>query len=234
MKSSLLKAMLGSGLRDTPQGIWPRYGHAVSYNEIQKIASGGAVSNTMNLPGSEGADWLPGDLAIAYAFRTTDTTAITVPGGWSSIIANAGNTCSEVAGYRLLITGDTTIGTWTNATHVQVIILRDVHPTSFLGRYNAIGGSSATMSWSSTLLAEPREMRDWLVFFGASRSATNVNANITGLTNENPSQTNMAMHTRRRDSTDWAGVSLGVNVNTGWRTITMQIRAKELRSGRLR
>src|SRR3989304_2720869 len=74
-----------------------------------------AASGTFNLP----SGWSPGDVAIVIAGRLTDTTVPSLPSGWTQV-AFYGAAHGTIMGWRLLQSGDTTIGTWTNATHVAV------------------------------------------------------------------------------------------------------------------
>src|SRR3972149_2210375 len=81
-----------------------------------------AASDTVNLP----SGWSPGDVAIVIAGRLTDTTVPSLPSGWTQV-AFYGAAHGTIMGWRLLQSGDTTIGTWTNATHVAVAIYTGVH-----------------------------------------------------------------------------------------------------------
>ena len=111
---------------------------------IAYVGSASADSNTVSLP-----SFTPGDVAIVQAFRSTDTTVPTVPSGWTWIVTNGGSAGGGVVGFRTLQSGDTTIGTWTNATQVGVAVYSGVHgvlPWNSEPIYPAITATTATAS----------------------------------------------------------------------------------------
>ena len=82
---------------------------------------GGAVgTNTATLP-----SFSPGDIAVVFAFRDGSATNPTIPGTFTSITNTTdGTSCSVSMGWRRLVSGDTTVGTWTNASRVSVAVYR--------------------------------------------------------------------------------------------------------------
>lgn len=79
--------------------------------------SSSGTSNTCNLP----AGTLPGDLAITFAVSST---SVTVATGWVSVHSDNIAGAPTAIGYRLLQSGDTTIGTWGGAQRVGVVVYR--------------------------------------------------------------------------------------------------------------
>src|ERR1041385_864929 len=110
---------------------------------ITYVSSDSAISNTVSLPGS----WAAQDIAIVVALNGSSNTIPSLPSGWTSL-ANIAGSAAARAGYRLLQSGDTTIGTWTNATNVGVSIWRGVHqsaPFDHLSLQSGLGtGNYAT------------------------------------------------------------------------------------------
>lgn len=77
-----------------------------------------------------------GDVAIILTFNNAAATAPTRPSGWSPVNATwpSGTNSTEArgwnAGYRVLQAGDTSTGTWTNATDIVVAVYRGVDKNS--------------------------------------------------------------------------------------------------------
>jgi hypothetical protein len=94
--------------------------------------------NSCTLP-----EYLTNDVAVVFAYANTAVNP-TLPAGWNSITTQAANSNGFRLGYRFLVAGDTTTGTWTNATFVIVVLYRDI---------SAIGAAGSTTSASSTSTA---------------------------------------------------------------------------------
>lgn len=134
------------------------------------ISRAAAAANTVALPAFQA-----GDLAVVFAYRNASTTAPTVPATFTSVIADAGaNTNSRAIGTRVLQSGDTSIGTWTNATAVQVVVLRGQKVTSPVATRSS-GGTNTTTLTSPALTVTNTGGTAWLLFFGGSK-ATNANS----------------------------------------------------------
>lgn len=108
---------------------------------------GGAVgTNTATLP-----SFAANDIAIVYAFRDGSTTNPAVPGTFTSITNTTdGTTCSISMGWRRLQSGDTTIGTWTNASRCSVVLYRGMKPSG-----TPVGAFAAGASSTSNTLDYP-------------------------------------------------------------------------------
>lgn len=90
-----------------------------------------------------------GDLIVCFAFRDGNTTAPTLPAGWSSPRTNAtrsGTSCSGRFGFKIAASGSETVGTWTNASRVVVEVWR---PTS--GNAGNIGNVAVNSGTTNTL-----------------------------------------------------------------------------------
>ena len=88
---------------------------------------------------------MAGDLALVFAYRDGSNTAPQLPAGWTNIASSGANTNSSRVGRRVLQGGDTTTGVWTNATEVQVLVVRGQHPITPIGAAGALP-SGATAS----------------------------------------------------------------------------------------
>lgn len=187
---------------------------------LSKIGSADAAAASVALPA-----FTAGDLAIVFAFRDGSTTVPTLPGGWTNLASGSGTTCSFRAGYRVLVGTDTTTSTWTNATEIEVIVLRGhdtVDPFVFT---NQSGSASAAPNWPAVSLSEA-DGSSWIALFGGHRTATDMNSvALTGTTNESPTTGALAMHTVRGTSAAWSATSKTVNANSGWTTFGIEVRA---------
>jgi len=241
MKASTLRIIQGAGVRNLfanggGGGVgraWPIYGHAPSHDKIMVCGFADAAANTVNLPGTEGVDWKPGDLAISCGYNSSGTTAVSTPAGWTAIVGSGGNTNRIDTFYRVLVTGDTSTGTLTNATHCMVFIVRGHDPLAFLGRFGTTGALSSTISGTTFTGAEPADGRSLQLFVGGHRSASNMNQNVSGWTNAGPAQAKLACLYMLRTN-DAPAISYTVSASSGWRTVNIQIRPATIRRERIR
>lgn len=164
------------------------------------------------------------DIAIVFAFRSGSTTAPSLPSGWTNDTSAGANTCSYRVGWRRLVGGDTTTGTWTNATSIEVIVLRGVDLGSPLGGKTQGSGSSAAPSWGAVTFQDLAG-GSWAVLLGGHRTATDMNTVALGTTtNESPTEQSVAMHDVR-GTTSWSSTSKTVNASSGWFTRALEVRA---------
>lgn len=123
------------------------------------VNSNSAAATSCTLP-----EYKPNDIAIVFAYNTA-ATAPSLPAGWTSASSQAANSNGFRTGYRFLVAGDTTTGTWTNAVLVIVAVYRDI---------SAIGGAGSTTSVASTTTAisgftpQIATGSSWRVSFGGS------------------------------------------------------------------
>lgn len=184
-----------------------------------------ASANSVGL-GTEGVDWNPGDLAIAYAFNDGAATAPSLPAsGWTNIASSAGSTAGQRAGYRVLVTGDTTSGTWTNATQTEVIILSGQSTGASPIGVSAVDAlASTSVRWAALSGMQPNNT-SWVVLVGGHRTATDMNSvALSGTTNRSPTVNKLALHTAE-DVSSWAQTSKTVNANSTSRTIAIEVLA---------
>lgn len=147
---------------------------AISY------VGGAAGTTSATLPSFQ-----PGDVAIVFAFRDGSTTNPTVPAGWTNITNTAdGTTCSASIGWRRLVSGNTTTGTWTNATGVVVVVYRGCEPfiTPVGGGANG-AGTTNTVTYTTFTMTRSNGT-SWVVGFVGHRSVDTTidSAAISGMT----------------------------------------------------
>lgn len=130
--------------------------------------SSGAGTNTGTL-----GSFLPGDICIVFAFRDGSTTNPTVPGTFNTISNTTdGTSCSASIGWRRLVEGDTSIGTWTNASRTAFAVYRGCEPfITPIGGVLASAGTTNTVSWGSASVTMTRtDGTSWIAGFGGHRS----------------------------------------------------------------
>jgi hypothetical protein len=176
------------------------------------------------------AGWQPGDLAVVFAFRDGSTTPPSLPAGWTNIINGGANTCSQRVGYRVLQAGDSTTGTWTNATTVLCCVYRGQDTTTPIGASAQQGASSATVTYPGLTLQRTNGT-SW-VFCGAGHRSID-----TAL--ETP-PTGTVLRQNNVDTTDegstfdtnggvtsWSAQSVAVGgTASGWRAVSVELLAQ--------
>ena len=127
---------------------------------------GAAGTNSCTLPSFES-----GDVAVAFAFRDGSATNPTIASGWTNLTNTTdGTSCSISIGWRRLVVGDTTTGTWTNASRMSVLVYRGCEPfitpctlkTAAAGTTHPINYAAASMTRS--------DGTSWLCAFVGHRS----------------------------------------------------------------
>lgn len=153
-----------------------------------------------------------GDLAIVFAYRNNNATAPSLPSGWTNIGTAGANTNSVRWGYRLLVGGDTTTSTWTNATHICVIILNGHNATQPIGASASINGSGSTLTTPALALQHPGFADSWVVAFAGTKATDANTKTLAGTTDEASSVTALNLATGRGISS-WAQTNYSATVN---------------------
>ncbi len=169
-----------------------------------------------------------GDLIVVFAFRDGNTAVPSAPASFFIIHGNGTNTCSSRTGYKVATSTAETVGTWTNATSLIVMVFRGVDQADPIGASNLGGGSSTTIRHFG-LAMEVTDGSSAIVSCAGHRSA---NVSITNLPN------GMTLAASVSDATDEAAafyllgaasfttrdVSVG-GTASGWRSSTIELRA---------
>jgi hypothetical protein len=146
------------------------YAHAAAPGggNISFIAADGFAATSGTLPGA----WAAGDLAIVIAHRNNSATLPALPAGWTSLGTDTeGSRCTRV-GYRVLQGGDTTTGTWTNATRIIVLIYRGQHATPVDAANVAVVSGSGDTITIPTLTMAVVDGTSWVVGLAAHQLAS--------------------------------------------------------------
>lgn len=177
-----------------------------------------ATSATITAPAA-------GDIIVVFAHRDGSTTAPTLPSGYTNIVSGGANTNSARAGWKYSDGTETSTSVWTNATSVAVGVYRGCDPMCPIGQ-SAQNGSASTSVTTSTITPFEVDSTSWIVGFGAHRTATNLNQNLSGLTLV-ASATDINISDTNTTANSYTGGGLTVNANSGWRTVTIELVAKQ-------
>lgn len=170
-----------------------------------------------------------GDLAIVEAYRNGNITPPSLPAGWTNIVSNGGaNTNSARIGYRVLQAGDANTGTWTNATNIQVHVLRGQDTVTPIGA-SAEAGSNASPVTLPALTLQITDGTSWvLCLVGAKGTGTNAITVTTApaLTLRSGANTNLGAHSANGVTT-FAGNTYDTQPATSnvYRAASVEIRA---------
>lgn len=194
---------------------------AISY------VGGAAGTNTATLPSFQS-----GDIAIVFAFRDGSATNPAVPAGWTTISNTTdGTSCSMSIGWRRLQEGDTTVGTWTNASRTVVGVYRGCEPfiTPVGGGANG-AGTTNTVAYN-TLTFTRANGTSWVVA-GVGHRSTNTtidSATITGMTNRTSgvdATAEAALWDTNGGVSSWATTNQTITgTASGWVTRTVELLA---------
>ena len=197
---------------------------AVASAAITHVGSLSAAGSSISLP----SGWQAGDLALVFAYRDTGSTAPGVPTGFTSVTSATGGSSGSyraaLLAYRYLQAGDASF-TSSNATDMQVMVLRGTAPSSPVGSFNSNDASSGTLSYANL---SGLATTSWVAGFGGNTSGTINGYTATSMTLSSYSGSGadpqLGQHYRTGvtsfSSTNWSGSSTGA-----WATIDAAVLA---------
>lgn len=150
---------------------------------ITRVGSGSVEANTVTIPAGHAQH----DIILMFAFRDGSTTNPSLPAGWTSITTTLdGTSCSATLGWKIAVSAADTSGTWTNATHLQVIVYRGVDPIVPFGAITSNTGTTTPSTYGATTgITKGRMSNMWFAAFQGhvSINTTTLNTAPTGYTN---------------------------------------------------
>lgn len=165
-----------------------------------------------------------GDIMLVTAHRDGSTTAPTLAAGFTNLDSGGANTNSHRTAWKTCAGGETTSGTWTNATSVIVSIIHaSAGETIAIGAHSPNGGASTSITWLALTLTVT-DGSSWVILHGAHRSATNVGTNAlspSGVASDSSHTDCAAFHSASVSS--WASQTESVSANSGWRAEVVEI-----------
>lgn len=128
---------------------------------ISRIGSASALGTTIPIP----AGHAPGDLILIIAYRASNVPA-TVPAAFNTVTAltSGTNTISTAVGWRIATSSSEVSGTWTNASSLSVIVLRNTHQSSPMGASVLTTFKTVTSITYTALAASQQFSKDsWII-----------------------------------------------------------------------
>jgi hypothetical protein len=182
-----------------------------------------------------------GDLILIFAYRSNSATPPTVPASsatvptWITAGSSGSNSTSSVLAYAFATRAGHTSGTWTNATRLMVIVLRNV--ASF-GAVAGNSGSSTTINYPALTPQNPNGT-SVICAFGVHNTASSVSGidtPPTGLTlylAANTSSREVFHYSRRGTSgtrtsglTSFSSANVSNTFSGAWRTWVFELKVK--------
>jgi hypothetical protein len=185
-------------------------------------------TNTATLPSFES-----GDIAVAFAFRDGSATNPTIPGTFTNITNTLDTTSgSGSVGWRRLVVGDTTIGTWTNASRCVVGVYRGCEPfiTPVGGGANGNGTTNTSVALNTFTLTRG-DGTSWVLGFVGHRSVdTDLGTLWTNMVSLRNNTADATAETTLQDTnagvSSWSTQTRNIGgTNSGWVSRTVELLA---------
>jgi len=112
-----------------------------------------------------------GDYIIVFAYKNS-TTAPSLATGYTNISTQSANTNSFRIGYKIAVGNETSTGTWTNASTVQVAVYRGVTGIGAAGSTTNAAATTTTIAGIGTMQAD--DLSSWVLSFAGSRQTTSM------------------------------------------------------------
>ena len=123
------------------------------------------------------------DVILVFAFNSASTTIPSLPSGFSSILTDTNVSQAQRTGFKRSTGGDTTSGTWTNATRVVCMVYAGVVTTGNpYGGHNTSSGNGSVWTYNS-LTMTVGDGSSWVIGMGGERLAGGEGGNTTLLGN---------------------------------------------------
>lgn len=136
-------------------------------------------TNTATMPSHQ-----TGDLILVAAFRIGSSTAPSLPAGFTDVLSGGNATAPAISiriGYKIAASGSETVGTWTNATSLEVHVFRGQSPSP-IGDSARTFGTTSNISYASLTLVDSSG-NSIVAAFGVANSTTSTVENPpTGMT----------------------------------------------------
>lgn len=165
-----------------------------------------------------------GDLLIAWAYRDGNTTAPTLPSGWTNINNAGASSNSARLAYRVATGSGTASGTWTNATGLIIAVYRG----AILGAFAVNAGTAASVGYPALAMTNDGGT-SWVLGFAGHRSVnTSLQTPPAGMTNRVnglDSTDHVVLHDTNGGVAAWSASNVAVGgTASGWRTATVELR----------
>ena len=156
-----------------------------------------------------------GDLAVVLAYRSGSVTPPDLPAGWTDVASSTGaDLNSRRVGYRVLDGSELSSGTWTNATSLEMAIVRGQDTDVPIGVHASAGSAGTTLTTPALSLTSTPTASSWVLAFGGATSGANAGT-LSGTTARNGPITALALNTGQNVTTwtqrNYVGAVVGPN-----------------------
>lgn len=171
-----------------------------------------------------------GDLLLAFAHRDGNTTAPSLPAGWTDLGSSGANVNSSRLGFKVATSSSETSGTWTNATGLVVLVYRGCASADPIGDVIGGGSSSLTVSYPA-LTMQVSAATSWVVGVAGHRSVDVVGldgppAGFTNRAYQQDATATIVGHDTAAGVSSWAGASDTLTgTSGGWRSWSVELLA---------
>ncbi len=194
---------------------------------ISRVAQNSAEATTVTIPAGHQA----GDLLIIFAFNDGSVTNPTIPAGWNNVTNTFdGTLCSVSVGWKIAASSSETSGTWTSATGLMVVVLRNTDDASPVMTNATSSGTSNTLTFAALTDSNLKGAHGFYLFaFVAHRSIdTNIDAappsGMTNFLSALGATQDMAAHEAASDDS-WASTNSSITgTASGWQSMVLAIR----------
>jgi hypothetical protein len=194
---------------------------------VSRIGSNSALGTSVAIPAHQA-----GDLIVIDAVNTSSGTAVSLPGGYTSILnATPGATTAMRTGYKLAASGAETSGTWTNATSVHVTVYRGVNPAAPIGASIGAQFVGSTSLRYDTLALQITDGSSWVHSAGMHTTATDIETNPPNASTNRTDQGQLATFDTNGGVSSWARATLTLNASGTSRGHVVEIRADPATTG---
>lgn len=171
-----------------------------------------------------------GDIIVVFAYDSAGTTIPTLPAGFTDIVNTAGTQQAARLGYKRAVGGETSTGTWTNATNVCWLVYSGclASGSPFGTTPILTAGNSTTPSFAAVTLVVTDGSSIFLGFVGhkvSNTGQTPTGGSGTVLTPRGISAGLAYPYDSPASATNYVSQIITVGVSGRWQSATLELKA---------
>lgn len=170
------------------------------------------------------------DIIVVWAYNSSAATAITLASGFTNIVNGTGTQQAAYLAYKVSVGGETTSGTWTNATQVVCLVFRGCNTTTPFGTTPTItAGNSASLTYGPTTLTVTGGTSVHIGFGGGKAMTAGMNGTPTGTAPNLTVRTNQTLCNgldTAATATNLSTQTLTVTTSGRWQTVAIELKAQ--------
>lgn len=202
---------------------------------VSFVGSASAEATSVTLPAHQA-----GDLIVIFAGRTGSTGPPSVPAGWrfaaqSSVSGVAPPSLGASVGWKIAASSAETSGTWTGASMLLAVVIRDDTNLLVIGALNKNVGSSSTVNYAALVtntgqtVAGMRFTSSYVLLpVMATSNTSDIDTPPTASTSKivslvGSAAIEMAIHRTNTEVTNWASTNYTANETVRYATWSIEI-----------